>query len=58
MKKKGKSIDIEFETMKQDIITMIQNSNDKIKVSRVYEALTGNLTRSHPTHPSQIRVIT
>jgi hypothetical protein len=55
---KGKKVDVELETMKQEIISMIQNSTDKVRVSRAYECLTGYATQSHPTNSSQIRVIT
>jgi|ETNmetMinimDraft_32_1059908.scaffolds.fasta_scaffold1188736_2 hypothetical protein len=55
---KGKKVDVELEAMKQEIISMIQNTTDKVKVSRAYECLTGYATQSHPTNSSQIRVIT
>jgi len=54
----GKNVDVEFETMKQEIVTLIQNSTDKVKISRVYESLTGLSTQGHPVHSSKIRVIT
>lgn len=55
---KRKKVDIEFEVMRQEVISIIQNTTDKIKVSRVYESLTGCATESHPTRLSQIRIIT
>jgi len=54
----NEKVDVEIETIKQDIISIIQNSTDKVKISRVYEALTGHSTQSHPTDPSRIRIIT
>ena len=58
MTTKKSKVDIEVEVMKQEIITIIQNTTDKVRISRVYESLTGHSTQSHPRIASQIRVVT
>jgi hypothetical protein len=57
-KNKKEAHEMSMEDMRAQVISIIENTQSPVTITRVYETLTGKLTQKHPVDHSVIRVIT